>query len=201
MQGSSRKNERKKQRSMALNLLRKGMTLSSKHQVDVLVVVFDRASGAFQEFCSTELTVLVEKMMAERSRGGDYTTYKLEDMAELPEDTQEVSPAPSKHSRTMSPQGSETSSLAFLAPRERPKKPPTSKPPSKDKEIAGFLALLKPPFQKPTAPSAPTISTEDTAEFVPSSSKETILQEKLREERLEEEEEWKYSPSDFLSDL
>jgi len=192
---------------MALNLLRKSMSLSSKHEVDVLVVLFDRASGAFQEFCSTDLAMFMEKMTAARNSPGDYTTYKLEDFPELLEDCQEVSPAPSKHSRMHSPALSEASSVAFRppadiknAPRERPRKPPTAKPFGKDKEVAGFLALLKPPPQKPTALTAPSISTEDTAEYVASPNKEALLQEKVREERLLEDEELSYSPSDFLLD-
>lgn len=207
MQASNRKNERKKKRSMGLNLLRKSMSFSSKHEVDVLVVLFDRASGAFQEFCSTDFSMFMEKMNAARYSGRDYTTYQLADLQEMMEDCQEVSPAPSKHLRMHSPVLSDTTSVDFRppadlrnAPRERPRKPPASKPLGKDKEVAGFLAMIKPPSSKLTALTAPSISTEDTAEDIASPNKETLLQEKLLQEKLLEDEELSYSPSDFLLD-
>jgi len=196
MQVGSRKNERKKQKSMTLNLLRKSMALSSKYEVDVLVVVFDRTSGAFQEFCSRDFQTLLDNVLAARDLSSNYTSYKLEDMPSLPEEDLEFPQGPNKHPRTHSPALSHTSSLPGL-PTSLPRAPRPRK--TKDNEVAGFLAMLK--GQQPSAPPAPTISTEDTAEPLSQlSTQGNGLQEKWQEDRLQEDEEWKDSPSDFLLD-
>lgn len=194
MQAGSRKNERKKQKSMTLNLLRKGMALSSKHEVDVLVVVFDRTTGVFQEFCSGDFQTLLGNILVARDHSSDYNSYKLEDLPSLPEEDPEFSQGPNKHPRTHSPALSHTSSL----PPSRPLVPRPHK--TKDNEVAGFLAMLQ--GQKASAPPAPTISTEDTVEplFQLSTSHGNDLQEKWQEDRLQDDEEWKDSPSDFLQD-
>ena len=188
MQISSSKNERKKQKSMTVNLLRKGMALSSKHAVDVLVVVYNRTSGDFQEFCSLDFQLFMDNILAARDISSNYSSYKLEDLPSLPEDDPEFSHAPNKRPRTNSPALSHSSSLAFLSPKD-PSKPPKASSNHKDSEVTDFLAMLK-----SHKSAAPTISTEDTTAH-PSSKHTKVLQEEWQAD-----EEWKDSPSDCLLD-
>lgn len=198
---------------MSLNLLRKSMALCSKHEVDVLVVVFDRASSTFQEFCSTEFHTFLESVLSARGHSSLYSTYKLTDMQSLPSDNQSISPEPIKHSRTHSPVLSDTSSLSFLTSMEKPAKLLAPKSQSKDSEVKGFLAMMKAPAPKTvpkapapksflkapppkTVPKAPTVSTEDTVELIPPPRKESLSPDIWQDD----EEEYKYSPSDFLLD-
>jgi hypothetical protein len=189
MQISSSKNEKKKQKSMTVNLLRKGMALSSKHAVDVLVVVYNRTSGDFQEFCSLDFQLFMDNILAARDISSNYSSYKLEDLPSLPEDDPEFSHVPNKRPRTDSPALSHSSSLAFLSPKDPPNKPLKASSKHKDSGVTEFLAMLK-----SHKSAAPTISTEDTTEQ-PSSKHAKVPQEEWQAD-----EEWKDSPSDCLLD-
>lgn len=184
---------------MTLNLLKKGMTLGSKYDVEVLIVVLNKATGIFQEFCTADSQQLFTQLLAAKLALEDVQSYTLQDLPSvLREDCgSEASPKPRKKARNESPAPSDVSSQvssSMSAPSRKPRiSDKRSTHTSDEKGVPGYLAmLLKNPVKKPP----PTLSTADSLpDPVPAPPSPPP---KVDEDDFEEDS--RYSPSDLLVD-
>ena len=185
---------------MTTSLFKKGMELSSKYDVEVMIVVLNKSTGMYHEFCTTDHQHLFEEMLLSRLKNSNVQSYTLSDLPSLVREEQslEKSPELRKQPRTTSPAPSDLSSQLSSIPSCQPQKTPSAsaKPPrSRENGVAGFLAMLqKNTLKKPP----PTLSTADSVADLPPPAPPS-QPHPLPEP--EEDEVWHDSPSDFLMDL